>query len=187
MILIIDNYDSFTYNLVQYFGELGSELLVRRNDQVSLGEIRALAPEKICLSPGPGRPENAGMCNDIIQEFGSTVPVLGVCLGLQCIGAVFGGEIIGAPQLMHGKSSLVRHNATGIFADLPNPMETMRYHSLVVRRETLPDSLQITAETEGGEIMALQHRQFPIHGVQFHPESIGTPDGLSLLRNFLRL
>ncbi len=185
MILIIDNYDSFTYNLVQYFGELGCKLLVRRNDQVSLGEIRQLRPEKICLSPGPGRPENAGICNDIIREIDA--PILGVCLGLQCIGSVFGGKIIGAPQLMHGKSSLVRHNGAGLFAHLPNPMETMRYHSLVVRRESLPDCLQLTAETESGEIMALQHRRFPIHGVQFHPESIGTPDGLSLLRNFLRL
>src|SRR3979411_2557399 len=185
MILIIDNYDSFTYNLVQYFGELGCELLVRRNDQVSLGEIRQLRPEKICLSPGPGRPENAGICNDIIREI--DIPILGVCLGLQCIGSGFGGEIIGAPQLMHGKSSLVRHNGTGLFAHLPNPMETMRYHSLVVRRESLPDCLEMTAETERGEIMALQNREFPIHGVQFHPESIGTPDGLSLLRNFLRL
>jgi para-aminobenzoate synthetase component 2 len=186
MILIIDNYDSFTYNLVQYFGQLGCELLVRRNDQISLDEIRKLAPERICLSPGPGRPEDAGICNNVIGEFRS-VPLLGVCLGLQCIGAVFGGEVVGAPKLMHGKSSLVRHDGLGVFSNLTNPLEAMRYHSLVVRRETLPACLQVTAESEGGEIMGLQHREFPIHGVQFHPESIGTPEGLDLIRNFLRL
>ena len=187
MVLVIDNYDSFTYNLVQYFGQLGCEVLVKRNDEISLEEIRALAPERICISPGPGRPENAGVCNKVITEFGPQLPVLGVCLGHQCIGQVFGGEVIAAPQLMHGKSSVVRHKSTGVLAGLTNPFDAMRYHSLVVRRETLPDCLQITGETDDGEVMGLQHREFPIHGVQFHPESIGTPEGLRLIENFLRL
>jgi para-aminobenzoate synthetase component 2 len=187
MVLIIDNYDSFTYNLVQYFGQLGCEVVVKRNDQISLDGIRSLAPERICLSPGPGRPEQAGICNAVIEEFGQQLPVLGVCLGHQCIGAAFGGEIVAAPQLMHGKASVVRHNGWGVFARLQNPLEAMRYHSLVVRRESLPDCLQITGETDDGEIMGLQHRKFPIHGVQFHPESIGTPEGLSLIQNFLSL
>jgi anthranilate synthase/aminodeoxychorismate synthase-like glutamine amidotransferase len=187
MILIIDNYDSFTYNLVQYFGQLECELLVRRNDEISIDEIRALAPEKICLSPGPGRPEDAGVCNAVIEEFGRSVPLLGVCLGHQCIGQVFGGEVAGAPQLMHGKPSLVRHEGSGIFEGVASPFEAMRYHSLVVRRESLPDCLRITAETDDGELMGIQHREFPIHGVQFHPESVGTPEGLRLIENFLKL
>jgi anthranilate synthase/aminodeoxychorismate synthase-like glutamine amidotransferase len=187
MILIIDNYDSFTYNLVQYFGQLGCEVVVKRNDQISLDGIRSLAPERICLSPGPGRPEQAGICNAVIQEFGRQLPVLGVCLGHQCIGAAFGGEIVAAARLMHGKASVVRHNGGGVFARLQNPLEAMRYHSLIVRRESLPDCLQITGETDDGEVMGLQHRSFPIHGVQFHPESIGTPEGLSLIQNFLNL
>jgi anthranilate synthase/aminodeoxychorismate synthase-like glutamine amidotransferase len=187
MVLIIDNYDSFTYNLVQYFGQLGCEVVVKRNDQISLDEIRSLGPERICLSPGPGRPEQAGICNAVLQEFGQQLPVLGVCLGHQCIGAAFGGEIVPAPRLMHGKASVVRHNGLGVFARLPNPLEAMRYHSLIVRRESLPDCLQITGETNDSEIMGLQHRTFPIHGVQFHPESIGTPEGLSLIQNFLSL
>jgi anthranilate synthase/aminodeoxychorismate synthase-like glutamine amidotransferase len=187
MVLIIDNYDSFTYNLVQCFGQLGSQVVVRRNDQISLDEIRSLAPKKICLSPGPGRPEQAGICNAVIQEFGQQVPVLGVCLGHQCIGAAFGGEIVSAPRLMHGKTSVVRHSGSGVFARLPNPLEAMRYHSLIVCRESLPDCLQIIGETDDGELMGVQHRKFPIYGVQFHPESIGTPDGLKLIENFLSL
>jgi para-aminobenzoate synthetase component 2 len=187
MVLIIDNYDSFTYNLVQYFGQLGGDILVKRNDEISVDEIRALAPERICLSPGPGRPESAGICPGLIQELGPSVPILGVCLGHQCIGAVFGGEVGPAPRLMHGKTSVVEHNGAGVFAGLKNPLEAMRYHSLIVRRESLPACLQITAETSEGEIMGLQHRDFPIHGVQFHPESILTPEGLRLIENFLAI
>jgi anthranilate synthase/aminodeoxychorismate synthase-like glutamine amidotransferase len=185
MVLVIDNYDSFTYNLVQYFGELGSDVVVKRNDEVTIDDIRLLAPERICLSPGPGRPEQAGVCNSVIQELGPSVPVLGVCLGHQCIGATFGGEVGPAPRLMHGKTSAVKHNDSGIFAGVKNPFDAMRYHSLIVDRESLPDCLQITAETDEGEIMGLQHRDFPIHGVQFHPESILTPEGLRLIENFL--
>jgi anthranilate synthase/aminodeoxychorismate synthase-like glutamine amidotransferase len=187
MVLIIDNYDSFTYNLVQYFGQLGCEIVVKRNDEISLDAIRALAPERICLSPGPGRPESAGVCNRVIRELGSSIPVLGVCLGHQCIGAAFGGEIEPASRLMHGKTSAVEHHGTGVFAGLKNPLDAMRYHSLIVRRESLPDCLQVTAETSEGEIMGLQHRNFPIHGVQFHPESILTPEGLRLIENFLAI
>ena len=185
MVLVIDNYDSFTYNLVQYFGELGSDVVVKRNDEVTIADIRLLAPERICLSPGPGRPEQAGVCNSVIQELGASVPILGVCLGHQCIGATFGGEVGPAPRLMHGKTSAVKHNDSGIFAGVKNPFDAMRYHSLIVDRESLPDCLQITAETCEGEIMGLQHRDFPIHGVQFHPESILTPEGLRLIENFL--
>jgi anthranilate synthase/aminodeoxychorismate synthase-like glutamine amidotransferase len=186
-ILIIDNYDSFTYNLVQYFGVLGYEAIVKRNDEITVAEAEALAPDRVCISPGPGRPEDAGVSNEIIRELGSQIPILGVCLGHQCIGAVFGGEIISAPRLMHGKTSPVRHRDTGVFKLLPNPFEATRYHSLIVRRESIPDCLQITAETAEGEIMGLQHRDAPIHGVQFHPESILTGDGMALLRNFLAL
>jgi anthranilate synthase/aminodeoxychorismate synthase-like glutamine amidotransferase len=185
MVLVIDNYDSFTYNLVQYFGELGSDVVVKRNDEVTIDDIRLLGPERICLSPGPGRPEQAGVCNSVIQELGPSVPILGVCLGHQCIGATFGGEVGPAPRLMHGKTSAVKHNDSGIFAGVKNPFDAMRYHSLIVDRESLPDCLQITAETGEGEIMGLQHRDFPIHGVQFHPESILTPEGLRLIENFL--
>ena len=185
MVLVIDNYDSFTYNLVQYFGQLGCEVEVRRNDQVSLDAIRSLAPERICISPGPGRPEQAGVCNKVVQNLGRSIPILGVCLGQQCIGAAFGGEIIPAARLMHGKTSKVTHNGSGVFSGLANPFEAMRYHSLIVRRESLPDCLEITAETDEGEIMGLHHREFPIHGVQFHPESILTSEGLKLIQNFL--
>jgi anthranilate synthase/aminodeoxychorismate synthase-like glutamine amidotransferase len=184
-ILIVDNYDSFTYNLVQYFGELGCEVLVKRNDAITVAEIGTLNPERICISPGPGRPEDAGISNEIVRALGSKIPILGVCLGHQCIGAVFGGEIVAAPRLMHGKTSPVRHHNTGVFTELPNPFEATRYHSLIVRRETLPACLEITAETAEGEIMGLQHHEFPIHGVQFHPESILTAEGRALLRNFL--
>ena len=184
-ILIIDNYDSFTYNLVQYFGELDCEVVVKRNDEITIPEIEALGPARICISPGPGRPEDAGISKEIVRALGPKIPILGVCLGHQCIGAVFGGDVVPAPRLMHGKTSPVRHHNGGVFAELPNPFEATRYHSLIVRRETLPACLEITAETAEGEIMGLQHREFPIHGVQFHPESILTVEGKSLLRNFL--
>ncbi len=186
-ILIIDNYDSFTYNLVQYFGVLGCEVVVKRNDEITVPEIETMAPQRICISPGPGRPEEAGISNNVIKRLGQNIPILGVCLGHQCIGGVFGGEIVSAPRLMHGKTSPVRHENSGVFADLPNPFEATRYHSLIVRRETFPDCLELTAETSEGEIMGLRHREFPIHGVQFHPESVLTGEGMHLLRNFLAL
>ena len=184
-LLIIDNYDSFTYNLVQYFAMLGCDVEVKRNDEITVAEAEALAPERICISPGPGRPQHAGISNEIIRVLGPKFPILGVCLGHQCIGEVFGGEIVSAPRLMHGKTSPVQHQGTGVFKDLPNPFEATRYHSLIVDRETFPDSLEVTAETAEGEIMGLRHREFPIHGVQFHPESALTGDGMALLRNFL--
>jgi anthranilate synthase/aminodeoxychorismate synthase-like glutamine amidotransferase len=184
-ILIIDNYDSFTYNLVQYFGVLGCEVIVKRNDEITVAEAEALAPDGICISPGPGRPEDAGVSNQILRALGPRTPILGVCLGHQCIGAAFGADIVSAPRLMHGKTSPVRHHGTGVFKDLPNPFEATRYHSLIVDRDTLPSSLDVTAETAEGEIMGLQHREFPIHGVQFHPESILTGEGMALLRNFI--
>ena len=186
-ILIIDNYDSFTYNLVQYFGVLGCDVTVKRNDEITVADAEALAPDRICISPGPGRPEDAGISNEVIRVLGPKMPILGVCLGHQCIGAVFGGEIILAPRLMHGKTSPVQHRSSGVFKNLPNPFEATRYHSLIVRRETLPRSLDVTAETAEGEIMGLRHREFPIHGVQFHPESVLTGEGMALLRNFLAL
>ena len=184
-ILIIDNYDSFTYNLVQYFGVLGCEVIVKRNDEIAIAEAEALAPDRICISPGPGRPEDAGISNEIIRRLGPKTPVLGVCLGHQCVGAVFGGEIVSAPRLMHGKTSPVQHHGTGVFEKLPNPFQATRYHSLIVDRGTLPRTLEVTAETAEGEIMGLRHREFPIHGVQFHPESVLTGEGMALLRNFL--
>jgi anthranilate synthase/aminodeoxychorismate synthase-like glutamine amidotransferase len=187
MILVIDNYDSFTYNLVQYFGELGAELVVKRNDQTSLREIEELRPEKICISPGPGTPDDAGISNDLIREFGPRTPVLGVCLGHQCIGQVFGGEVVRADRLMHGKTSPILHEGDGVFRGLPIPFEATRYHSLIVRRESLPDELEVIAETSEREIMGLRHRKYPIHGVQFHPESIMTGEGKKLLANFLNL
>lgn len=187
MLLVIDNYDSFTYNLVQYFGELGCATVVKRNDEISVDEIRAMKPERICISPGPGTPDHAGISNDVVRELGRDIPVLGVCLGHQCIAAAFGGEIVRAPRLMHGKTSAIEHNSSGVFDGLPNPFEATRYHSLVAKRETLPRDLEITAETPEGEIMGLRHRELPIHGVQFHPESILTTNGRKLLENFLRL
>jgi anthranilate synthase/aminodeoxychorismate synthase-like glutamine amidotransferase len=186
-LLIIDNYDSFTYNLVQYFGELGCEPVVRRNDQISLQEIGALRPGRICISPGPGTPNDAGVSNEIVRQFGRETPILGVCLGHQCIAQVCGGEVIRAPKLMHGKVSPVRHKGGGIFAGLANPFPATRYHSLIVRRASLPACLTITAESDDGEIMGLQHRDLPLHGVQFHPESILTIEGKKLLANFLAL
>jgi anthranilate synthase/aminodeoxychorismate synthase-like glutamine amidotransferase len=187
MLLVIDNYDSFTYNLVQYFGELGAQLLVKRNDEISIAEIEALKPERICVSPGPCSPKEAGISNAVIQTFGPRLPLFGVCLGHQCIGDVFGGEVVRAGRLMHGKTSPILHNGEGVFAGLPRPFDATRYHSLLVRRESLPDCLEITAETAEGEIMGLRHREFPIHGVQFHPESILTVEGKKLLQNFLNL
>ena len=186
-LLVIDNYDSFTYNLVQLFGELRVELLVRRNDEVSIDEIRELKSDRICISPGAGRPEAAGISCEVVRRLGPTIPVLGVCLGHQCIGQAFNGEIVRAQKIMHGKTSMIRHNGRDIFKNLGQPLEATRYHSLLVRRDSLPDSLEITAETGEGEIMGLRHRQFPIYGVQFHPESILTSEGKKLLGNFLAL
>ena len=185
MLLLIDNYDSFTYNLVQYFGELGSDLVVKRNDEISLNEIAALAPERICISPGPCTPREAGISKDIVLCFGPKVPILGVCLGHQCIAEAYGGKIMPASRLVHGKSSLIRHNGSCLFTDLPNPFEAGRYHSLSVERRSFPSSLQITAESDDGEIMALRHREFPVHGVQFHPESVLTHEGRKILATFL--
>lgn len=187
MLLVIDNYDSFTYNLVQYFGELGAEPFVRRNDEITLEEIAALKPERICISPGPRTPKEAGISNDVLREFGGKMPILGVCLGHQCIGDVYGGEVVRAGRLMHGKTSPILHDGGNVFAGLPSPFEATRYHSLLVRRETLPDCLAITAWTEEGEIMGLAHKELPVYGVQFHPESILTSEGKRLLGNFLRL
>ncbi len=187
MLLVIDNYDSFTYNLVQYFGELGAEILVKRNDEITIDEIKALKPERICISPGPCTPNEAGISNNVIRTFGEATPILGVCLGHQCMGHVFGGEVVRAGRLMHGKTSPILHNGEGVFAGLPNPFEATRYHSLLVRRETFPDVLEITAETAEKEIMGLRHRKFPLYGVQFHPESILTLEGKKLLQNFLTL
>ena len=187
MLLVIDNYDSFTYNLVQYFGELGADPLVKRNDEITPDEIAALNPERIVISPGPCTPNEAGISCEVIRRFGPTIPLLGVCLGHQSIGQVYGGEVVRAGRLMHGKTSPILHHDNGVFAGLPNPFDATRYHSLLVRRETFPAALEITAETAEGEIMGLRHREFPIHGVQFHPESILTLCGKRLLENFLAL
>lgn len=187
MLLVIDNYDSFTYNIVQYFGELGAEMKVVRNDAISLEEIRELAPDQICISPGPCTPNEAGISCDVIREFGKTTPILGVCLGHQSIGHVFGGDVVRAETLMHGKTSPVLHKGKSVFADLPSPFTATRYHSLIVKRDTLPDCLEVTAETEDGVIMGIMHKEYPIHGVQFHPESILTQDGMNILKNFLNL
>lgn len=190
MLLVIDNYDSFTYNLVQYFGELGADLVIKRNDEVSVKDVEGLAPEKIIISPGPCTPGEAGVSCEIIQKLGSRLPILGVCLGHQCIGQVFGGKIIRAKKLMHGKTSLISHEGKALFRDLPNPFEATRYHSLVIERETFPNCLKVTAQNQGEdeiEIMGLQHKELPIYGVQFHPESILTRCGKALLKNFLQL
>ena len=187
MILMIDNYDSFTYNLVQYLGELGQVLKVYRNDQITADEVERLGPERIVISPGPCSPLEAGVSNEIIRRFAGRVPLLGVCLGHQCIGYVFGGEVVRAPRLMHGKTSMIYHDGKTIYRGLPNPFEATRYHSLIVRRETLPSCLEITAETDRGEIMGLRHKEYPVEGVQFHPESILTQCGKDLLRNFLAM
>lgn len=185
MLLMIDNYDSFTYNLVQYFGELGADVHVYRNDRITIKEIEALNPERIVISPGPCTPKEAGISVDVIRHFAGKLPILGVCLGHQSIGAAFGGDIINAPRLMHGKTSLIYHDEKGVFNGLPNPFEATRYHSLVIKRETLPDELYITAWTERDEIMGVRHREFTVEGVQFHPESILTTVGKDLLKNFL--
>jgi carbamoylphosphate synthase small subunit len=185
MLLIIDNYDSFTYNLVQYFGELGAEMKIIRNDAMSVAEISALKPSRICISPGPCTPNEAGVSCAVIEAFGPHIPILGVCLGHQSIGQVYGGDVIRADRLMHGKTSPIHHNGTSVFKGVPSPFEATRYHSLIVKRETLPDCLEITAWTAEDEIMGLRHKQYPVHGVQFHPESILTEEGMHLLKNFL--
>ncbi|MBI5076207.1 MAG: aminodeoxychorismate/anthranilate synthase component II [Nitrospirae bacterium] len=187
MLLMIDNYDSFTYNLVQYFGELGEDVRVFRNNRITLDEIDAMKPDRIVISPGPCTPNEAGISIDTIRRFGGRVPLLGVCLGHQSIGAAFGGEIIRAPRLMHGKTSLIHHDGRTLFEGLPNPFEATRYHSLLIRKETKPDCLEITAWTDTGEIMGVRHKELLIEGVQFHPESILTLAGKDLLRNFLKL
>ena len=187
MILVIDNYDSFTYNLVQYFGELGEDPVVRRNDRVTISEIEEMSPERICISPGPCTPNEAGVSNDVIKAFAGRLPILGVCLGHQCLGQVYGGNVVRAGRLMHGKTSPILHNGRDLFEGLPNSFVATRYHSLLVQRESLPECLEITAETAEGEIMGLRHRILPVWGVQFHPESILTTHGKELLANFLRL
>lgn len=184
---MIDNYDSFTYNLVQYFGELGQEVVVYRNDKISLADIKALKPTQIVISPGPGEPRDAGISESIIQEFGSVLPILGVCLGHQAIGEVFGGIIERAPELMHGKVSTIEHSKNGLFEGIPQNFKATRYHSLVVRRADLPSELEITAWTTSGLIMGLKHRHYPIYGVQFHPEAILTEYGKDILKNFLKI
>ena len=185
MILLLDNYDSFTYNLFQYLSELGADVLVRRNDELSVGDVAALAPEKIVISPGPCTPNEAGISVALIRELGGAIPILGVCLGHQAIGAAYGGAVVRAPQVMHGKLSAIHHGGAGVFADLPQPFQATRYHSLIVRRDDLPDSLEVTAWTVDGLIMGLRHRTQPVEGVQFHPESIMTEAGKALLKNFL--
>jgi len=185
MLLLIDNYDSFTYNLFQYLSELGEEVWVARNDKVSLDEIEARSPQRIVISPGPGTPERAGISNDVIRQFGCQLPILGVCLGHQCIGYSYGARVDHACEIKHGKSSLIYHDGKGLFTGLPNPFSAIRYHSLAVMRDALPECLEISAWTSNGLIMGLRHRQFPIEGVQFHPESIMTEVGKDLLRNFL--
>ena len=186
MLLLIDNYDSFTWNLAQYLGELGADLCVRRNDEISLDEIEAMQPAQIVISPGPGRPEDAGITVDVIRRFGTRTPVLGVCLGHQGIGIAFGGSVVRAPQLMHGKVSSVSHDGRGVFRGVSQPFTAGRYHSLVVA-DPLPDTLEAAARTDDGTIMGVRHRQYPIHGVQFHPESVLTESGRQVLKNFLEL
>lgn len=187
MILVIDNYDSFTYNLVQFLGELGAELQVYRNDTITVDEIRKLAPERIIISPGPCTPNEAGVSMAVVRELGQSIPILGVCLGHQSIGQVYGGKVLRAPYLMHGKTSQIHHNGEGLFAGLPNPLRATRYHSLIVERQSLPAELEITAQTEDGLVMAIRHKHHPVYGVQFHPESILTEGGKQLLNNFLSL
>jgi anthranilate synthase component II len=186
MLLMIDNYDSFTYNLVQYFGELGEEVRVARNDEITLDEVAALKPQRICISPGPCSPSEAGVSVPLLQRFGARIPVLGVCLGHQAIGQAFGGRVIRAQTLMHGKTSPIQHTGAGVFGGLPTPFTAARYHSLAVERASLPDCLEITAWTNDGEIMGVRHKSFAIEGVQFHPESIATEHGHAMLKNFLQ-
>ena len=188
MVLVIDNYDSFTYNLVQYLGELGAEIRVRRNDEVTVGEVEAMAPEQILISPGPGRPEDAGVSMDVIRHFGPSIPILGVCLGHQAIGAVYGGTVCRATTPMHGKTSTVVHDGKGLFQGITEPFQAGRYHSLVISNEHVPQELEVTARTrEDGTIMGVRHRTYPVYGVQFHPESVLTEEGRRILRNFLDL
>ncbi|MWC30198.1 aminodeoxychorismate/anthranilate synthase component II [Paenibacillus sp. MMS18-CY102] len=187
MILVIDNYDSFTYNLVQYLGELGQDIVVKRNDEIGLDDIAAMAPDHILISPGPCSPNEAGISLAVIDRFKGQIPIFGVCLGHQSIGQAFGGDVVRAEKLMHGKTSEILHDGRSIFEGIPSPFIATRYHSLIVKRETLPDCLEITAETAEGEIMGLRHKEYPIEGVQFHPESIITENGLTMLRNFLAL
>jgi anthranilate synthase/aminodeoxychorismate synthase-like glutamine amidotransferase len=184
MLVVIDNYDSFTYNLVQYLGELGAELMVFRNDEVTAEQMGALSPEHIVISPGPGTPDDGGISNDVLRALGPTTPILGVCLGHQCIGQTYGGKVARAPRLMHGKTSSVYHNNRGLFYGVPSPFQATRYHSLIVE-EPLPEDLQVTAFTRDGEVMGVQHRSYPTAGVQFHPESILTEHGKRILQNFL--
>lgn len=186
MLLVIDNYDSFTYNLVQFFGELGAEMEIRRNDEITVEEIKDLKPERICISPGPCSPNEAGVSCEVISEFGSEVPILGVCLGHQSIGQVYGGDIVRAEQLMHGKTSMIEHDGQGVFRGLDSPLKATRYHSLIIRGDSLPDCLEKTAWC-GDLIMGVRHREHPVHGVQFHPESILTEGGKTLLGNFLEM
>ncbi|MBI4715619.1 MAG: aminodeoxychorismate/anthranilate synthase component II [Nitrospirae bacterium] len=186
MILMIDNYDSFTYNLVQYLGELGEEVPVFRNDRITLDEIAAMAPRRIVISPGPGNPREAGISVELVRRFAGRIPILGVCLGHQAIAEAFGGEVVRNYRLMHGKTSMIHHDGRTIFSGLPNPFEATRYHSLVVRPESLPSCLEVSAKTEEGEIMGIRHREHPVEGVQFHPESILTKAGMDLLRNFVK-
>ena len=187
MVLVIDNYDSFTYNLVQYLGELKVDLQVHRNDQITPEQIRELKPERILVSPGPCSPKEAGLSNEIIREFGQTIPLFGVCLGHQCIGHTFGAKVVINYRMMHGKTSLIRHNGEDLFEGMPNPFAATRYHSLVIQRDTLPDFLEVTAETDEGEVMGIRHKGLPIWGVQFHPESILTDSGRTIMKNFLKL
>ena len=185
MILLIDNYDSFTYNLYQYLCELGADVVVHRNDKITLGDVEAMAPKGIVISPGPGTPADAGISNDVVRHFGEHVPTLGVCLGHQCIGHSFGGSVTGAGEIMHGKVSQIHHDGRGLFRGLPNPLEAIRYHSLIIAQEDLPASFEVSAWTDNNLIMGLRHRELPIEGVQFHPESIMTKPGKALLQNFL--
>ncbi|WP_067757505.1 anthranilate synthase component II [Orrella dioscoreae] len=186
-LLMIDNYDSFTYNLVQYFGELGVDVLVHRNDQITLDEVEALAPDRICVSPGPCSPAEAGISVPIIQRYAGRLPILGVCLGHQAIGAAYGGKIVRAREIMHGKTSPITHTDSDVFKGLPSPYTVIRYHSLAIERASLPDCLEVTAQTEDGEIMGVRHKTLPVYGVQFHPESILSEHGHALLKNFLAL
>ena len=187
MLLVIDNYDSFTYNLVQYFGELGADPQVKRNDAITPDEVEKMKPQKIVISPGPGRPEEAGISMVLIRKFGGKIPILGVCLGHQCMGEVYGGKVVRAGRLMHGKTSPIQHDGKGVFQGLPNPFEATRYHSLIVEKNSVPSCLEVCAETAEGEIMGLRHREYPVHGVQFHPESILSKEGKDLLANFLKI
>ncbi|NQT95933.1 MAG: aminodeoxychorismate/anthranilate synthase component II [Candidatus Omnitrophica bacterium] len=187
MILLIDNYDSFTYNLVQYLGELGAKLKVYRNDKITIAQIKKLKPSHIVISPGPGRPDGAGISKKVIKEFAGKIPILGVCLGHQCIGEVYGGKIVGAKRLMHGKTSNIYHNKKDVFKSIKSPFEATRYHSLIVERKSLPSCLDITAQTKEKEIMGFRHKEYPVFGVQFHPESILTKEGKKLLKNFISI